>query len=347
MVSIDDIKRMRLYGQHLSQKAEKTTVVRDLNGLQAQFMTNAFHSLRIRCNEKITEETYGTDLVKNWTVGGTVHVFAKEDLPLFIRKSYRCFDFSVPTWWNSRPDWNITSERQKEFSKLILEALTDSPKTREELKIFCRSNGMTKDEESNIFAPWGGGMRELCERGFMNNTVKEKKEFELTPEYVPMIDDEAETELLKRYFTNFAPATVKDASYYTGFTQAKIKELMKNLPLISFSAGGTDYFSCKDIPSNVPEIPQCILLSGFDQLMLGYKKEENPFLPKEYLRGIFNLSGIVMPSVLLNGKVVGKWKHKNGILTFDLFEALNETQKNIITEAASQLFEIKKTNFSS
>ena len=162
-----------------------------------------------------------------------------------------------------------------------------------------------------------------------------------------MTDDEAETELLKRYFTNFAPATVKDDSYYTGFTQAKIKELMKNLPLISFSAGGTDYFSCKDIPSNVPEIPQCILLSGFDQLMLGYKKEENPFLPKEYLRGIFNLSGIVMPSVLLNGKVVGKWKHKNGILTFDLFEALNETQKNIITEAASQLFEIKKTNFSS
>ena len=89
MQNIDYIKALSLYGQHLTNKTDKRTVVRDLNGLQSQFMSNAFHGLRIRCNEEVTESDFGGGLVKNWTLRGTVHVFAKEDLPLFIRENYR------------------------------------------------------------------------------------------------------------------------------------------------------------------------------------------------------------------------------------------------------------------
>ena len=46
-------------------------------------------------------------------------------------------------------------------------------------------------------------------------------------------------------------------------------------------------------------LPDCLLLAGFDPLMLGYEKKQSVFLPPEYLRGIFSLSGIVMPPVLL------------------------------------------------
>ncbi len=345
MPSIDDIRLLRLYAQHLTRKDGKIPVVRNLNGLQAQFLPNALHSLKIRCNEDVTAENFGEGLVKNWTVRGTVHVFAKEDLPLFIRKNYRCTDFSLPTWWNSRPDWKLTPERQKKLSEAILEALADSPKTRDELKLICRKNGMTEAEEKSFFNSWGGGIRELCERGFINYTVKEVKEFELTSEYAPMSDEEAERELLRRYFTSFSPATVKDCAYYTGFTQTRIKAVMKSLPLKSFFTDGVEYFFAEELPTNIFEIPRCILLSGFDQLMLGYKKEENPFLPKEYIRGIFNLSGIVMPSILFEGKVVGKWKHKNGVVTFEFFEHVSEAQKNIVTDTASQYFKIKKVNF--
>ena len=345
MQNIDYIKALRLYGQHLTNKTDKRTVVRDLNGLQSQFMSNAFHGLRIRCNEEITEADFGGGLVKNWTLRGTVHVFAKEDLPLFIRENYRLLDFTLPTWWNSRPCWSLTPERQKYFSEVILEALKDSPKSREALKEICRKNGMTEAEEVSMFDPWGGGIRELCQRGFMNYTVKEEKEFELTPEYVPMSNSEAETELLRRYFTNFSSASVKDAAYYFGVSQTKIKALMKTLPVESFPTDGVEFYHIGALPSDVLESPKCILLSGFDQLMLGYKKEENPFLPKEHLRGIFNLSGIVMPAILLNGRVVGKWKYKNGKSIFELFETVSESDKKTVSETASQLFEIKKESF--
>ena len=83
MLSIEEVKSLRLWTQHLTDKTDKFTVVRDLNGLQAQFMSNAFHGLRIRCNEDLPEDDFGMGLVKNWTVRGTVHIFDKKDFLRF------------------------------------------------------------------------------------------------------------------------------------------------------------------------------------------------------------------------------------------------------------------------
>ena len=41
LMTTEDIKTLRLYRQHLSFKADRQTVLRDLNGIQAQFMAMA------------------------------------------------------------------------------------------------------------------------------------------------------------------------------------------------------------------------------------------------------------------------------------------------------------------
>ena len=107
---------------------------------------------------------------------------------------------------------------QFQTADIILNALADSVKTREELKEICRQNTMTETEENCMFDPWGGGIRELCERGFINYTVKEKKEYCLSPEFTPMLKHESEIELARRYFTNFGPATIHDAQYFFIYT---------------------------------------------------------------------------------------------------------------------------------
>ena len=55
-------------------------------------------------------------------------------------------------------------------------------------------------------------------------------------------------------------------------------------------------------------LPPCRLLAGFDPLMLGYEKRRSCFLPQEYLRGIFNLTGMVFPALLIQGVTAGRWK---------------------------------------
>ncbi|MBQ8259837.1 MAG: winged helix DNA-binding domain-containing protein, partial [Clostridia bacterium] len=189
-------------------------------------------------------------------------------------------------------------------------------------------------EEDSMFEAWGGGIRELCERGFMHYVVQEKKAYIASPEFEPIPEEEAKLEIARRYFTNMGPATIHDAMYYTGAKQAEVKNWLNQLPVESVECEGKTYYYIPNGKSYDNEIPPCIFLAGFDQLMLGYQKKESIYLPQEHLRGIFNLAGIVMPPILLNGKVVGKWKKKDSKLWITLFEALAAKDRKIIQRTA-------------
>jgi len=336
----DEIKLRQLTNQYLINTAPKLQVVQDLCGVQAQFMTNALHSLKIRCSD-YDEATVADGLVKNWTVRGTVHVFAEKDLPLFIHcnngADYRKNEWNGYSFWNQRDTWALTPERQSFLSEVILNALKKEPCTREELKEICRENGMTESEESSMFDQWGGGIRELCERGFMNYVVQEKKAFCLSPEFTPVPEEEAKLELVRRYFTNFGPATIHDAMYYFHVSAAQVKQWMKELPLKETECNGKIYYFIENGKSYDYDIPDCLFLAGFDQLLLGYEKKESLYLPQEHLRKIFNLAGIVMPSLMIHGQIVGKWKQKNGKLSVELFDKINEKEKKTVKEKAELL----------
>lgn len=169
-MTIEELKIRQLTNQYLIKPVDKMTVVRDLCGLQSQFMVNAIHSLKIRSND-FEESTVSDGLVKNWTVRGTVHVFAESDLSLFIRcnngENYRKNEWGGYTFWNNeRRVWALTPERQKYFSEIVVSAVSEKSYTRDELKALCRSYGMDDNEEASMFESWGGGIRLLCERGF-------------------------------------------------------------------------------------------------------------------------------------------------------------------------------------
>lgn len=374
-MNLNELKQIRLYRQHITNPSDKHTVCRDLNGLQAQFTVNVYYGLKIRCTDEITPQHFGDGLVKNWTVRGTVHAFNEDDLPLFknkavwYRNSYRsenyrgygifsekAYEFAKAKGDAYRKDtedyrkngfaWTLSPERQQYFSRFIIQKVSEGVRTREELKQACTDHGMTVPERDSMFDQWGGGMRELCERGFLCYRVCEKKEYMPAPRYAPMDGKAAEAEIAGRYFHHFAPATVKDFAYYYGCTQARAKELMSGLPLKTVPIDGKDYFFLGELPGNIPDLPECVLLAGFDQLMLGYKKEESLFLPKERLRGIFNLAGIVMPPILLHGTVVGRWRKKNKRVAFELFQSVSEKDKRLMEDTAVRLYgEINKTEW--
>lgn len=353
-MTTEEIKIRQLTNQHLITPAKKLTVVRDLCGVQAQFMSNALHSLKIRCTD-YDEITAGNGLVKNWTIRSTVHVFAENDLPLFIRcnngVNYRSDEWNGYLTWQ-HPDgsylwyndgscqrvWALSPERQKYFSHLIIDAVKDTSKTRDELKEICIAAGMTEIEKGSMFNSWGGGIHELCDRGFMNYVVQEKKAYITAPHFTPIPEEEAKLEIARRYFTNIAPATVHDAMYFLGAKQSEVKKWLSQLPVKSADIAGKTYFYIENGKNYDSEIPPCIFLAGFDQLMLGYQKKESLYLAPEHMRRIFNLAGIVMPSVLLHGKIVGKWRKKNRKLTVEFFTSVNKKDTALIKKMAESLW---------
>lgn len=325
-MTLEELKLRRLAGQHLLTPADTQTVVKDLCGVQAQFLSHALHGLSIRCDEVNTD-----GLVKSWTNRGTMHLFSVDDLPLFLHEGRTHFLRPVDTL---ESDAFISADRKAYFADLIVDAVAQGIDEREALKGICEQSGMTEYESQSLFDPWGGTIRALCEAGQICHKVQEKKAYQLCPAFEPMAEEPARLELARRYFTHFGPATIKDAAYFFGTTQTKVKSWLKQLPFMETSLDGKSYFYIDDgLP--VGNLPDCLFLAGFDQLMLGYEKTESLFLPKEHMRDIFNLAGIVRPAILVNRTVVGWWNLKNRKLKITLFSSVNQ---KLISDTATALW---------
>ena len=253
---------LRLYRQHLTNPAPGEEICRDLNGIQAQFLSNSRHALAIRgCGGS----EWNRGLVKSWTLRGTIHVFREEDLPLYLHEGRRhalrpCDTLEADGW--------ITRERKDYFAALILDTLTGGPATREALRQTCRSKGLTDREEESVFQPWGGTIRALAEAGKIVHLVQEEKAFRLAPPFTPMGEEEAWREILRRYFTYCGPASLRDAAYFLGAAQRELKRRMQGLDLKEVTCGGRTYYDLGD--SRTAAIPECLFLAGFDPLLLSY-----------------------------------------------------------------------------
>ena len=325
-MTLEELKLRRLAGQHLLTPADTQTVVKDLCGVQAQFLSHAIHGLSIRCTEVKIDR-----LIKSWTNRGTMHLFSVDDLPLFLHEGRTHFLRPVDTL---ESDTYINADRKAYFADLIMDAISQGIDERDALKAVCEKAGMTESESKSLFDPWGGTIRALCEAGRICHKVQEKKAYQLCPAFEPMAEEPARIELARRYFTHFGPATIKDAAYFFGTTQTTVKSWLKQLPVTETTLDGKSYFYIdNDVPAG--ELPACLFLAGFDQLMLGYEKTESLFLPKEHMRDIFNLAGIIRPAILANGSVVGWWNLKNRKLKIMLF---TPTDQKLISDTAMELW---------
>lgn len=325
----EEIMLRQLKGQHLLQPVEGLQAAGDLCGFQAQYMSNALHALRLRSGSSDS-----TGLVKSWTLRGTMHIFPERELPLFLHEGRSHYLRPCDTM---EADEKTGKERKAYFARLVLDSVAEGIGEREMLRQRCFAAGMTEREEESLFNPWGGMLRALCEEGKLCYKVQEKKEFMLCPPFEPMEEKAARLTLARRYFCHYGPATIKDAAYFFGATQAQVKDWLSELPVSSAVCEGRTYFMMDEGPVS-GSIPDCLFLAGFDPLMLGYQKTESLYLPPEHLRGIFSLAGIVMPALLLRGRVAGHWKRTGKKLAITAFAPLSREDKERIAGSAEELW---------
>lgn len=330
---IDELKLLRLSGQHLLSPAPYRTVIRNLCCVQAQFLSNAFHALTIRSNDFSAEQP--GNLIKSWTLRGAMHLFDQSDLPVMLHRGRTHFLRPCDTLSG---DEYISESRKRMFADLIVESIRRGVGEREALKLICFDAGMTETEAQSVFNPWGGTLRALCEEGNLTHEVSGRKAFLSCPPFIPMEREAARLELARRYFTHYGPASVRDAAVFFSCTQAEVKGWLNRLPVVAVLCEGATYYYIEESIPKTAEIPECIFLAGFDPLMLGYEKRENPFLPQEHLRGVFSLAGIVSPTLFVHGRVVGKWKKAGKKLTITLFEPVGTEDRAALRGEAERVF---------
>lgn len=159
----DEIIALRMKKQFLLSPApDERSALRHLCGLQSQFYGNALHALHIRCGRKPDEPLLLHTAVKTWMLRGTLHLIARDDLPLFLHEGRSHF---LRPCDMMEDDEHLSAARKQLLAAHIVEACAAGHGGREELRAVCREAGMTAQEEQSAFNAWGGLLRALCENG--------------------------------------------------------------------------------------------------------------------------------------------------------------------------------------
>jgi hypothetical protein len=318
-----------LNNQHLLEKAPCGDVVSDLCGLQAQFASNPKHALRVRGSD-FSEPTWEERLVKIWSFRKTLHTVLQSEIGLFLSAR------GVPDGWHS--GWDIESGRMKHWSKFLLENIESGISGRDALKKKCREKGMSQEEERNVFHGWGGLIYEMNRRGMIAYVPGTAKDFVLC-RGVEWIDRyKARAVLLRRYFKAFGPATLDDCAYFTGWKKREILDAVErhDVRLNSVLCENREYFFTGSLP-DTGEIPGCLFLAGFDQLLMGYR-DRSRMMNEGYKRDVTTNTGIVHPTVLLDGRIQAKWKKSGAKLTVTPFCKISQRNLNRIVRYGKELF---------
>lgn len=328
-MEMETFKLLRLYNQHLLAPAPAERVVNGLIGLQAQYGANALHALAIRSSEPLDDSRY----VKTWSMRGTLHLHAVSDLPTVLYRGSET-DFGQMAFQHESLDAN----RSAYFRALILEALSSGDQTRDELKAACEREGMSEQEAQVILHPWGGLFRAMAEKGEIAYTARGNRVFTKLAPFEPLDKVPALQELMRRYLENYAPVSLRDAQTFFGIPQKTLAPYLEHCAKESFTYNDQTYFTAGQTLPEGAAIPQVVFLAGFDQLLLGYRKADNPILLKSTIKDIYNNTGIVFPTVLIEGTIGAIWKRSGKRLELQPLVKIGKRYRAIIERKAVDNF---------
>lgn len=345
----NEIRLTRARAQRLDGNraaADVVEVVRDLVGVQAQDMPAARLALRPRTtgiNAEAVTKAYNEDrtLVRIWAMRSTLHMVAAEDVgwivgllgPMFAAADQR-----------RRLQLGLDDDMLDKAVPMLHEIVADhGPLTRADLVRRLDSKGVTVDPKSQAPAHLIGyaAMTGLICRG----PDIEKEE----PTYVAIEDwagkqreldqEEALAELTRRYVASRGPVAPEDFKRWSGLPAQRARrgfDLVAD-ELTEVDAAGEPAWVTSGTTTCKPRKEQWVQLVGlFDEYLLGYASRDLVVAPKWAKR--IQAGGFVKAAVLVDGRVVGTWKHKRSTkrLTIEVkpFENVTAVESQLESAAA-------------
>lgn len=232
----------------------------------------------------------------------------------------------------------------KTLNKVILTIISlletkVSASHRELEMMLCGNTITTHQVRAALKVAWEKGM--LVYRNSSGAWDKEKRTFALITVVHPTFDPDADRKsstnmLVHHYFDRYGPATIKDAMWWSGLSRSAITEaiLLGNDGWVRLGSSWSDsplYMLKKNLELFEREFSgnQFILnfLAHEDVALKAYFETRKRYLGNLKDRYIFNQIGEVLPSIIHDGKIVGKWSwnKKTMRIESDLFDYFDKS----------------------
>jgi uncharacterized protein YcaQ len=321
-LSNDQVRLLRLRAQRLVPRSQDTgsdvaLLVKELCGIQAQDARAATLALRTRSVGLVADDVERArvqerSIIRTWAQRGTLHLLATEDLvwllplfgPVFIAANQR-----------RRMELGLDEDTCTKSICVIRDALANQgPLTRAELVEQLAIRGIHIE---------GQARPHLLHRAALEGVICFGPDRGTEPTYVllsnwveqgyALSEDAAYTELTRRYLAAYSPATPQDLAAWVGLPMSRLRAAWRHIAdqLMEVEVSGSPAWMLKTYAAwlDEPPVPSPIvrLLPGFDIYLLGYRNRDLA-VPPRFAKRINAGGGILHPTLLVDGRVVGTWK---------------------------------------
>lgn len=350
-LSEDETLLWRTYSQLLTpDTAVKSVldVVRHMVGLQAQYPQAALLGVRVRsvgltAADVIRARESERSIVRTWCMRGTLHLIPAEDVgwltnllgPGLIRGRKRRYR-----------ELGIEGSTGRKAIRVIEKALVDGPLTRAELGEALARSGLGIDVTGQALPHLIG--RAALEGILCHGPLRGSEEtFVRLDDWVGRTKspprEESLAELALRYIRAYGPATPEDFAAWAGLTllDARIgwKLLVSDIAEIR-TGRTTAWVSTHRAPGTAATSGHLRLLPAFDAFLLGYRNRDL-FLPAAFAEKVQAGGGIIHPTILHHGRIIGTWRYeragKEPALRVDTFQPFPDALQPALREETNDI----------
>ena len=321
-IDLNSVNRFLLHKQHLSDESETEDIVQiagDIYGLHATAPTTPYVSLFARTRgftrDKLDEELYvKRTLGKIRCVRTTVHVLPKETIPIAFAATKSIVGPNSENFL--RYTGGVTKRQYEETSKAILEMLRGKGLSTLDIKKRLGTK-LNISPIVNLMCDQGLLMRGRSDKGWKSNTHT----YFLFSDCFPGMDlnavdpAQARETTVRQYLAAYGPATVKDISWWSGFTMTEVRRILQTLARETAEVEipelkGSCVMLAPDEATmrsrQFSDKPVVNLLPALDPYLMGYKERER-YLDYRHYEMVFDRSGNSTSTILVEGRVAGVW----------------------------------------
>ena len=260
-------------------------------------------------------------VVKSSLMRATIHTVAAEDVRWLTALTGPAIARSFAKRWN---DLGLTASVLARTAAAIPAILADGPATRAEIVAGLAEHRIAIDTTDGVVSTHV--MLHATTEGLVCRGPDRGRTatYALIDTWLPDAHegprgDDALAELARRYFAAFSPATHADFAVWSGLPSTRAIELIRDELTLADVDGRAGYRLGEVEPARGLR-----LISGYDNYLVGYR--ERTFIADEH-RGEVYIGGVIRPTVLLDGRVVGRWQlaRRNGAIAVavEAFEPLS------------------------
>lgn len=321
MLSVGDVRRLRLRNQWLSPRPDVTPeqVVTHLGALQSQELWSGEWSIGSRSTSidaaAVHDSTVGREILRTWPMRGTIHFVPAVDAGWMLELGRTSAFKGVE---RRRDHLGLREADAFRAIDVLAAALADGePMTRTECtRILTEANLVTDGSHAYHLLWFAAQHGATC----IGPQLGKEQTFVALPAWVTdlreLSRDDALAELAFRYFDSHGPAPAKELGRWAALPAADRRRAIElagdrlvpvdtELGAMLVSAQVADALDGTPIG---PPPEAVMLLSGFDEYMLGYGDRSAFMTPEQMKLVVPGSNGVFRPTVVDDGVVVGTWK---------------------------------------